>query len=1172
MLPNPEARMKITCESCSAQYDLDDSRIPASGMSMKCPACLHTFEVRRQPAQAAAAPEPPPAAAASIALSDEGIALSIDDEIDLPAPKETELTDLPAPKAAGKSLVPPPRPPPAPKLPPPSLGLSPPPPSPKPSPPPPSPSLELEPVPGVLDLPAPVSLMREPDIIDLPAPRASGGQHPSLREDSIDLPAPKRPSSVGIDLDAPELEDLAPETSSMPGIDAPIDLEGIDVVAPQVAADDLLTPLADQTDLLTPLADQTDLLTPKADGTDLLTPKADGTDLLTPKADGTDLLTPKADGTDLLTPKIDGTDLLTPKPGTPEAYDVAPKPETFDLAPRPDGAAPEARGAEPSAPTEKGQKKGAPKARPKPDGQARAGRSRLLLAIAGGALLVGVVGVSLGLFTNTGYFGANLFSGKRAAAEAQLQAARKLLADDTLGSYRKAALGLKPLLESDPKNRAAAGLEAQAHLGAARLGNTADTKAADALLAKLDADPDAAEQPEVEKARALRAVVAGKVPEARLKLSAVLSRAPSDATALVVLGWLELGTGDWPAAERAFAKAAAAEPTRAAAQYGVGVAKERQGDFAAADEAYGRALVRSPSHFGAAVGQARVGSHKARGTETQTGEARVQEMIDKRASLAGPREVADAWASLGLFAAAAGRREEAEDRLKRALALDADSSVARVALAKVQCDTGRAAEARAPLKKLVAAQPNNLEARLGWVRALLEGGSPGEAPDALAPAVAKAPKDARVLYWRGRVALAPADGRPNRDEALARFKAAMAADPKLIPVYLAESSLFSQMGKPEAALDALKQAEAQAADDPQLMTELGEAYLALGRVAEAEARFREALGKRPDRFATRIDLGIALEGEGKLDEARAEYDAIEKQAPNFPGLAERQAHVAAAQGRKDDAYRLFQVALKQGVPTHPLRVAAGELALDMGKADEARELGEAVLKEDDRSAAAFVLTARAQLALGRPDEALIMARRAATLSDKPEMHLVLGQVLETLHKYDQAVAEYQLARRPPVEAVATLGRARIMVRMGAARDALADLNELVRDNKLRAQALLLAGDCWADLQQPDKARHAYEDALRFGPQIGEAAFKYGRALHDAGRRKPAIEILQRAVSLGEDKAPWSAEAHLLLGDAHRESKENADAVRAYRRYLDLAPPDAPQRSEVTRHISLLGGT
>src|SRR5262245_8064442 len=103
--------MKITCDSCGAQYDLDDNRIPPSGMTMRCPACLHSFTVRREVAPPPAAPEPP---------ADDGIPLSdlanLPELPDLPAPvsapaktraqKTEELPDLPAPKAASSSRIP----------------------------------------------------------------------------------------------------------------------------------------------------------------------------------------------------------------------------------------------------------------------------------------------------------------------------------------------------------------------------------------------------------------------------------------------------------------------------------------------------------------------------------------------------------------------------------------------------------------------------------------------------------------------------------------------------------------------------------------------------------------------------------------------------------------------------------------------------------------------------------------------------------------------------------------------------------------------------------------------------------------------------------------------------------------------------------------------------------
>ena len=145
-----------------------------------------------------------------------------------------------------------------------------------------------------------------------------------------------------------------------------------------------------------------------------------------------------------------------------------------------------------------------------------------------------------------------------------------------------------------------------------------------------------------------------------------------------------------------------------------------------------------------------------------------------------------------MLASGQGRRDEAEDRLKRALGLDPDNAAARVALARVQCDLKHCADAVEPLQKLVAAQPKNLDARLALVRALVETNDAAEAATTLAPALQGRAQRRRaaVLYWQGRVLVAQA--KPDREQALQRFKDAIAADPKFMPAYVAESNTFAR--------------------------------------------------------------------------------------------------------------------------------------------------------------------------------------------------------------------------------------------------------------------------------------------------------------------------------------------------------------------------------------------
>ncbi|HEX4458235.1 MAG TPA: tetratricopeptide repeat protein, partial [Polyangia bacterium] len=830
--------MKITCERCSAQYDLDESRIPPSGMMMKCPACLHSFAVRRQSSSGMPAVPPapvvsnPPPRKREIEVStfedDEGptvlppsapgmIALDGPGDIDLPAPKE-DFIDLPAPKERSrKPSIPPPRqrtatnPPPRPKVPTPA-------------------PFEHDhtydetafpsgPLPGLgpdeIDLPAPVDPGRRQDIVDLPAPKSGVSARPlSLADENIDLaelPAPKeRGPQVGISLDAPDPEDLELHDSLNLG-PPELDLDAIDVVAPR--------------------DDRPELPAPRQEVLDVA-------------------------------PRQETLDVAPRK----ESTDVAPRKESTDVAPRAAKPAAEPAAERPRQSQPRQTKaQAAAKTKIATEVEPRRRWGRVAAALGGVVLLLGGVGIALGVFTG---FGQKLLRGGASARqEQQLNVARNQMTDDTLGAYRKAAAAMTSLLEVDPTAFEAGALAAQAQLGAAHLGVAAGLREADAQLAKLT-DEKAAQLPDVLKARALRSSVAGLYPDARNKLAAVLAKAPADSAALVYLGWTELAAGDPAAADKAFAKALAAEPSRAQALYGDGVAKERLGDTKGASDLYQRAQSRSPLHMGAAVGLARTTKPPA---EAQ---AAVEELLKSRATTAAPRELADGWATVGVLAEKSGRHDEAEDRLKRALALDPDHAIARVALANVQCGLKRCADAVAPMEKLVAAQPKNVAAKLALAQAQLGTGAIADAAGTLGAAATLAPKSADVLFVQARLALA--QPKIDREGALAKLKDAIVADPKLIPAYILESTTLGALDRQDDAVAALQAAEKQAADSADLMTQLGDAYLALGKPVEAEMRYRAALSKQPDARPARMALGAALEAENKLDDARAEYEHVAK--------------------------------------------------------------------------------------------------------------------------------------------------------------------------------------------------------------------------------------------------------------------------------------------------------
>jgi tetratricopeptide (TPR) repeat protein len=338
--------IKVACISCQHPYDLDERRLPSTGLKMRCPKCGTTFLVfpdgRTDAAPQkntilggmAAPPSPvkppgkplvpapaPPSAADDLGLdlpAPKGAAPSPKDSLDLPrpvlAPKPPALDlDLPAPKGAKPALddldLPAPRgavpkPPAAPAsddldLPAPR-GAMPKPPPPKPPPPPPgrgpvAPPFAPPPKPGA-------------DELDLPAPRGAAPKAPIAPPLDLDLPAPRAAAPkapiappVDLDLDLPAPRGAAPKAPIAPPID-------LDLPAPRGAAPK--APIAPPIDL--------DLPAPKGgkpaglDDLDLPAPRGAAKPAAAPKLDELDLPAPRA-AKGAAKPGLDDLDLPAPK-------------------------------------------------------------------------------------------------------------------------------------------------------------------------------------------------------------------------------------------------------------------------------------------------------------------------------------------------------------------------------------------------------------------------------------------------------------------------------------------------------------------------------------------------------------------------------------------------------------------------------------------------------------------------------------------------------------------------------------------------------------------------------------------------------------------------------------------------------------------------------------------
>jgi tetratricopeptide (TPR) repeat protein len=271
-------------------------------------------------------------------------------------------------------------------------------------------------------------------------------------------------------------------------------------------------------------------------------------------------------------------------------------------------------------------------------------------------------------------------------------------------------------------------------------------------------------------------------------------------------------------------------------------------------------------------------------------------ITDLRAYLAERPDDAAAWMELGTAYHAVDHLAQAEDALRRAIALDAASIEARLARARVLTRLRRAGEAARELEEAARldAQDARIAEELGLIR--YEQRRYDEAAALLEQAVAAAPDAARAAYSLGMVH----EARKDTGAAVAAYRLAVRRDPRLTDARRNLADALAGLGEHEAAMRELEailrvdRADEQAAHNLEVL-----------RRALAEMAKRRLLGKDEAALA-----GSALITQGEFKKREASERAARYTRP----LAEL--HATLDEARAIEALML--------VLTDPARAARTE--------------------------------------------------------------------------------------------------------------------------------------------------------------------------------------------------------------------------------------------------------
>jgi tetratricopeptide (TPR) repeat protein len=159
-----------------------------------------------------------------------------------------------------------------------------------------------------------------------------------------------------------------------------------------------------------------------------------------------------------------------------------------------------------------------------------------------------------------------------------------------------------------------------------------------------------------------------------------------------------------------------------------------------------------------------------------------------------------------------------------------------------------------------------------------------------------------------------------------------------------------------------------------------------------------------------------------------------------------------------------------------------------------------------------------------------------------------------------------------------LARARERFTLHDYHGALHLADELLSGGHAYADAHQLRGLALALLGHPERALDAFDAALAINPRYTDALVHRGIVLSDLGRIDEAADALARAAAerdgrLGGLTRPVAgrlANLHAELAEAYADAGLLEDAIREYRRALELGPAFHDLRFRLARHMLAAG--
>lgn len=341
---------------------------------------------------------------------------------------------------------------------------------------------------------------------------------------------------------------------------------------------------------------------------------------------------------------------------------------------------------------------------------------------------------------------------------------------------------------------------------------------------------------------------------------------------------------------------------------------------------------------------------------------------------------------------------------------------------------------------------------------------------------------------------------------------------------------------------------AQAQVNPQQLVQDALQKQQAGDLAGAVPEYREFLKLHPEATPIHSNLGAALAGLGRYEEALPEYKIALKQSPKLVGARLNLALVYYKMGRIDDATTELEKVHTEEPTNHQATLLLGDCYLRMGREDDViRILEPEEAAYPDDMAVAYLL-GTALIREKRVEEGQVLVNQILHNGDSAEAHLMLGTAKMNVQDFAGARDEFAkaVALNPNLPEVHVL-YAKALVFTGDSDLSAKEYKTELTVDPYNFDANLQLGAAARLEQNYEQADKYFARALETRP--GDPGVRYQQALVaiDEGHLDLARDLLEGLIK----QSPQFTEAHVSLALVYYKLKRPDDSKRERETVLKL---------------------